>query len=180
MYILMNQMSWFIRIYICPYLYIHMTQQNWHKYRVAQIQRMPYPYRFFSAKEPLISIYICPYIYVHIYIHMNQQNWHKYRVAQTIGCLILRGDFTQKSPIISGSFAKNDLQLKASYRSSPPYNRLRWFIYIYRLLHLDCHFFILDSQSPFSISKVSFATFGWKETNEIEIEDWDLITLQLQ
>ena len=28
--------------------------------------------------------------------------------------------FLQKSPIISGSFAKNDLQLKASYGFSPP------------------------------------------------------------
>jgi len=30
-------------------------------------------------------------------------------------CLIFIGNFPQNIPIISGSFAKNDLQLKASY-----------------------------------------------------------------
>ena len=37
-----------------------------------------------------------------------------------IGSIIFIGHFLQKSPILLGSFAKNDLQLKASYGSSSP------------------------------------------------------------
>jgi len=37
-----------------------------------------------------------------------------------VGCPFFRSHFSQKSPLIGGSFAKNDLQLKASYGSSPP------------------------------------------------------------
>ena len=39
---------------------------------------------------------------------------------RSMGCLIVTGHFPQNSPVINGSFAKNDLQLKAFYVSSPP------------------------------------------------------------
>ena len=41
-----------------------------------------------------------------------------------IGYLVFISEFPQKSPIINSSFAKNDLQLKASYGSSPPCNSI--------------------------------------------------------
>ena len=43
-----------------------------------------------------------------------------------------KGPFPQKSPIISGSFAKKDLHIEASYPSAPPCNELSWPL---RILH---------------------------------------------
>ena len=61
---------------------------------------------------------------------IDLQKRPSYRVSETrwrrhLECLVFVGRFSKTSPVISGSFAENDLQLKTSYGYSLPCTYMR-------------------------------------------------------
>ena len=89
-----------------------------------------------DTRYSMCVIYICICLSISwvIFFEIERKKWHKWHMTgrargrarestawrRCIGCLILIRHFPPKSPIIIGSFAKRDLQLKAAYSSSRP------------------------------------------------------------
>jgi len=102
------------------------THQN-RPINIKTAKRMPcfhagHVYFFFHAYLGLIAKETYRHIRIKKDIHKSHSNGSPARVTgwrRCVRCLIFIGHFPPKIPMISDSFAKRDLQFKASYASSP-------------------------------------------------------------
>jgi len=116
-----------IYMYMYMYMYIHVYTRMYHMLhmyaRVYECVRTTYlnactslhvgPFVWHIDAIPNIVLQCVAVSFVRKCAHLT--SWRRRK-----GCLICIGHFPQKSPMICGSFAEWDLQLKAFSASSPP------------------------------------------------------------
>jgi len=113
---------------------------------------------------------VCVFLSLLIRLNTNpQKKTISGNLKDVCACVCVRVCVYRKSPIFH---QKSPQSFSPSRSSLQLYTNLR----TYRILHyLQPRISIVDL-----VLKVSFATFYWKESHEIEIRHWDWITLQMQ
>jgi len=112
-----------IYMYLYIYIYIYMHQTELCLLLTLLQSTSTWCTCICICAHTCMYVYVCMYMYIFTHTPLCIHTLiHRKPTASTwrpTGCLIFIGHFPQKNPIINGSFAENDRQLKASYRLHP-------------------------------------------------------------